>query len=133
MISEVYDIECLSNCWTYTGYSRQEKKWYQFVIHKSRNDYKEFMRHLFRCELVMIGYNNENYDYPVIHHMINHFDEYQYLDGYELSQKIYQKSQKIIESEFNTVADWNKHILQIDLFKIWHFDNVAKSTSWFKN
>jgi hypothetical protein len=77
----------------------------------------------------MVGYNNENYDYPIIHHMINHYNEYKYLSGFELSQKIYKKSQEIIESQFSAVADWNKHIYQVDLMKIMHFDSTAKSTS----
>ena len=129
MISEVYDIEVLSNLFTYTGYCRQTKTFHQFVIHSSRNDYEEFIKHILRGDLIMIGYNNDSYDYPVIHHMINHYDAYRMLSGYELSQRIYAKSQEIINMEFSAVADWNKHIKQIDLFKIWHFDNAAKSTS----
>ena len=38
MISEVYDIECLSNLFTYTGYCRQTKTYHQFVIHKLRKN-----------------------------------------------------------------------------------------------
>ena len=129
MLSEVYDIECLSNLFTYTGYCRQTKEYHQFVIHHSRNDFKELIKHLFRQKLIMIGYNNDGYDYPIIHHMINHREEYYLLTDFELAQKIYAKSQSIIEEKFSTVAEWNKHIKQIDLFKIWHFDNVAKATS----
>lgn len=129
MLSEVYDIECLSNLFTYTGYCRQEKKYYKFVIHSLLNQYEELIKHLFRDKLIMIGFNNEGYDYPILHHLINHYHEYKYLSGFELSQKIYEKSQQVIDMEFAAVADWNKHIIQIDLYKIWHFDNVAKSTS----
>ena len=32
MLFEVYDIETLKNLFTYTGYSIQEKKYFQFVI-----------------------------------------------------------------------------------------------------
>lgn len=129
MLSEVYDIEVLQNLFTYTGFCRQDKKTYQFVIHSSCNQFVEFLEHLFRDDVVMIGYNNDSYDYPVIHHMINHRHDYMYLDGRELAEKIYEKSQKVIEMDFSTVADWNKHRKQIDLFKIWHFDNAAKMTS----
>ena len=129
MISECYDIECLCNLFTYTGYCRQTKEYHQFVIHNSRNDLEIFIKHLFRDKLIMIGYNNEGYDYPLIHHLINHYNEYKFLSGYELSQKIYQKSQEIIAMEFSTVADYNKKIIQIDLFKIHHYDNVAKHCS----
>lgn len=129
MISEVYDIEVLRNLFTYTGYCRQTKTFHQFVIHKSRNDYKTLISHILRKDLVMIGFNVDNYDYPILHHMLNHFDEYQNLSGFDLAYKIYEKSQEIIASEFSTVGDWNKHIFQIDLFKIWHYDNPAKATS----
>lgn len=29
---EIYDIEVLANCFTYTGYVPEEDKYYQFVI-----------------------------------------------------------------------------------------------------
>ena len=129
MISEVYDIEVLSNLFTYTGYCRKSKTYKQFVIHKSRNDLVQLVEHLSRKGLVMTGYNNDNYDYPVIHHILNHYEEYKLLTGQELAQKIYEKSQSVIDSEFSAIADWNKKIRQIDLYKIWHFDNKAKATS----
>lgn len=129
MISEVYDIECLSNLFTYTGYCRQTKIYHQFVIHSLKNDYVKLIEHLSQKELIMIGYNNDEYDYPILHHLINHKEQYQNLSGHELSQRIYQKSQEIINTQFSTVAEWNKHIPQIDLFKIWHYDNLAKLTS----
>ena len=129
LISEVYDVECLSNLFTYTGYDRHEQKYYQFVIWRGQNDYEKFIEHLKRGNLIMTGYNNENYDYPLIHHMINHFEEYRFKNGKEIAEALYQKSQSLIDSNWNTVAEWNKHIKQIDLFKIHHYDNLAKLTS----
>lgn len=129
MISEVYDLECLSNLFTYTGFRRQTKTYYQFVIHESRNDYELLVRHLLDDKMVMIGYNNDSYDYPIIHHLLNHYHEYKYLNGKALAEIIYNKSQEIIDEPFSVVADWNKRIDQVDLFKIWHYDNVAKATS----
>lgn len=128
MLLEVYDIETLSNLFTYTGYSIEEKKYYQFVIHQSRNDYEELLIHLRRGKLLMIGYNNDAFDYPVIHHMLNHENEYKQLSGADLASRIYKKSQDIIDQDFSAIADYNKHIKQLDLFKIWHFDNKAKYT-----
>lgn len=128
MVLEVYDIETLSNLFTYTGYSIYEKEYYQFIIHNSRNDYIKLIKHLKRNKLLMIGFNNENFDYPIIHHLINHFHEYKNLSGDELSKKIYKKAQDVISQEFTAIADYNKFIPQLDLFKIWHFDNKAKYT-----
>lgn len=129
MISEVYDLESLKNLFTYTGYERKTKQYFQFVIWRGQNDYEELISHLFRDKLIMIGYNNEGYDYPLLHHLINHYNEYKNLTGEELAEKIYNKSQTLIESQFNTVADWNKKIVQIDLMRILHHDSQAKLTS----
>jgi DNA polymerase elongation subunit (family B) len=60
---------------------------------------------------------------------MNHYGEYKHRFGDEIAQAIYQKSQELINNEFNTIADKNKYIRQIDLFKIWHYDNKARRTS----
>lgn len=77
----------------------------------------------------MVGYNNESYDYPLLHHILNHFDEYKYFHPQHVAQKIYEKSQEIIDSEFTTVADKNKYVKQLDLYKIWHYNNPVRRTS----
>jgi hypothetical protein len=129
MILEVYDIETLSNLFTYTGYDVCNKKWNQFVISKWRNDSELLYNHLFKNKLLMCGYNNNNFDYPVIHHFINHYNEYKYLDGETFAIKLYEKSQSIINQEFSEISDKNKFIQQIDLYKIHGYDNAARSCS----
>lgn len=129
MNPEVYDIECMYNLFTYTGYRRTTQEWFQFVIHESNNQYIELMKHLKTGDLVMIGFNNLNYDYPVIHHMINHYDEYKSLSGDELTKRLYSKSQLVIESDFSSISDKKTYIPQIDVYKIHHWDNPAKATS----
>lgn len=129
MILEIYDLECLSNLFTYTGYCPKEDKYYQFVICNWRNDLKDLYNHLTRDTLIQVGYNNESYDYPLIHHILNHYEEYQYLTGMEIAQKLYNKSQEIIDQEFSAIADRNKFIFQIDLYRIHHFNNKARIAS----
>ena len=55
MIVEVYDLESLSNLFTYTGYVPKEDKWYQFVICGWRNDAKELYEHLTKEKFVQCG------------------------------------------------------------------------------
>ena len=43
---EVYDIETLSNLFTYTGYDCYQKIWKQFVVSQWRNDFSELVNHL---------------------------------------------------------------------------------------
>ena len=57
------------------------------------------------------------------------------MTGQEIAQDIYEKAQALINNtnsdgkQFNTIADKNKYIRQIDLFKIWHYNNKARATS----
>jgi hypothetical protein len=129
MILEVYDLECLSNLFTYTGYCPKEDKYYQFVICKWRNDLEKLYNHLNRDKIIQVGFNNESYDYPLEHHILNHFNTYQFKTGQEVAQAIYDKSQQIINQEFSVIADKNKYIQQIDLYRIHHFNNKARLCS----
>ena len=129
MIIEVYDIEVLSNLFTYTGFDAKKKEWYQFVICEWRNDTDLLYNHLFRDKICQVGFNNESFDYPVLHHFINHYGEYKTMSGQEVAQKLYNKSQEIIGQEFSVISDKNKYIKQLDLFRIWHYNNKARATS----
>lgn len=129
MILEVYDLECLRNLFTYTGYCPKEDKYYQFVICKWRNDLEKLYNHLTRDKLIQVGFNNEGYDYPLEHHILNHFEEYKNKSGQEIAQALYSKSQEIIEQEFSVISDKNKYIPQIDLYRIHHFNNKARVAS----
>lgn len=129
MILEVYDLECLRNLFTYTGYDPKKNKYYQFVICGWRNDLELLYDHLNRDKLIMVGYNNESYDYPLVHHILNHYEKYKHYTGQEIATALYDKSQEIIEQEFSVIADKNKYIFQIDLYRIHHFNNKARIAS----
>ena len=129
MILEVYDLECLSNLFTYTGFDCKEKKYYQFVISSWRNDFNLLINHLKRDKLIQVGFNNLSYDYPLIHHLLNHQNLYKYKTGQEVAVALYSKSQEIINMEFSEISEKNMFIQQIDLYKIWHFNNKARACS----
>lgn len=125
MIVEVYDLESLSNLFTYTGYRSKTNTWYQYVICSWRNDAKELYEHLTEEKFVQCGFNNLTYDYPLLHHFLRHWKgEYEYYDGQELAQALYTKSQYLIEQLFTEVK--KPFIPQIDLYKIWHYNNKAR-------
>ena len=117
LIPEVYDIETISNLFTYVSYLPDSDEWFEFVIHRSQNDSEKLYNHLTRQGFFQVGFNNNNFDYPVLHHFIRHWNEYKYLDGEELATKLYKKAQDLINSsEFREISDKNKFIIQIDLF-----------------
>ena len=128
-ITEVYDLESLSNLFTYTGYDVKNDKWYQYVICEWRNDTEKLYEHLTSRNMIMVGFNNEDYDYPLLHHFINHIEEYRLKSGQEVAQALYTKSQYLIENQFTAIADKNKYIRQLDLYRIWHYNNPARATS----
>ena len=128
MLLEIFDLECLANLFTYTGYQPKTNKWFQYVICPWRNDAKELYEHLTQENLYQVGFNNLAYDYPLEHHFLRHYPgEYELLDGYMLSQKLYSKSQYLIDQLFTEVK--KPLIKQIDLYKIWHYNNKARITS----
>lgn len=131
IITEVYDIETLSNLFTYTGYSIQENKIYQFVIHKSRNEAQELYDHLTRTKkMYQVGFNNEAFDYPVLHYFLLNFrKKYKQVDGETIATDLYKEAQRVINDDFSIIWDNKRLIHQTDLFKIWHYNNKARITS----
>jgi len=127
---EVYDIETLFNCFTYTGFDCTTKRYYQFVIHEDLNQIDEFYNHLKRGGFVQIGYNNEAFDYPVIHYILRNYQKLSEMTPDMVTNRIYNEAQRVINSEeYNNIADKNKIIPQFDLYLIWHYNNKARATS----
>ena len=119
MITEVYDLETLSNLFTYTGYCLQDKKWYQFAIHNNRNQSEELYNHLRRDkQMYQVGYNNENFDYPLIHYFLKNYNsKFKYASGKDIAVALYDVAQHIITSnEYSVIKDREKYINQYDLF-----------------
>ena len=130
MILEVYDLESLSNLFTFTGYCPKEKKYYQYVICGWRNESQALYEHLTRDKLIFVGFNNKAYDSPLIHHFLRHYEEkYKFMNGQDVAVCLYHKSQTIIEQEFSELSDSKEVIRQIDLYKIAHLDNKARLSS----
>lgn len=79
--------------------------------------------------LRLIGFNNVGYDYPVLHILI---------ENPEISLLIWWK--KIQRDIFNTkdrrnmIWESQRHVFQIDMFKINHYDNMARicSLKWLE-
>lgn len=127
----VYDIETLKGCFTYTAINKDTEEIYQYVLHKDRSDWDKLIQHLEQCK-GQIGFNNISFDYPVIHFILTCLDGS--MSREFIINQIYNKAQEIIqaqdEDKFNSQIrerDWKIH--QLDLFKMWHFNNKARKTS----
>ena len=129
----VYDIEQLINCHTNTFKNIYTKGIKQFVIHNLRNDINEYIKFLEEETKILVGFNNLEYDYPLLHYILINKSYLQNLDPDSINSLLYKESQRIIDAknngEFVTIRFKDELIHQVDLYKIWHYDNKAKATS----
>lgn len=123
----VYDIETFPNCFTFSMEMLNSDIKSVWEISEFRDDRKQllaFFKELAATQTPMIGFNNVGFDYPIIHFLWN--------NPTATYQQLYAKAMEIIEGQerFGHIiwAD-NRFAPQIDLFKMHHFDNKAKSTS----
>lgn len=132
---DIYDIEVFPNLFLYCGMNRDTKEKTKFIFHESIDDFKinfpfdffEYHKDILKGQ---IGYNNLNYDSQVIQFILNNESNFKKEDINSVTNKIYEYSQKIINStSFPDYPEWKLKVPQLDLFKIWHFDNKNRSTS----
>jgi hypothetical protein len=132
----VMDYETLSNCFIacFVHYTTDEQK--IFVVHKLKNDFKdfiEFLEHNVKNNEWHISFNGLSFDSQVSHYILDNKEKLKLLSGEEISRKIYSYAQYIINkqdrNEFLDYPSWKMKIKQIDLFKMNHLDNPAKSSS----
>lgn len=125
----IYDIEQMINFHSIVFIDRDSDEKHYFVVHYLKNDIIQYMNFLKTRVKGLIGFNNLNYDYPVLHHLIDYCSSGKDLDGHVINKYLYQKSQEIVNAQYSAIKEKDVYIPQIDLFKIHHFDNKAKRTS----
>lgn len=139
----IYDLETYPNCFTMTTVRNDGKHVRQFEVSDRVNDTQHILkafRYFKNNKIELVGFNNLGFDYPIIHKMMLDAIQYKQRHGENTSfqysyETLYGYAQEIIESYKNggrfgtTVKNSEIIIPQIDLFKLHHFDNAAKSTS----
>lgn len=128
----VYDIECYPNFFSCAVIHVKTLQEYYFECSpwmNNMNDFQTFLYHLHHNQQEMVGFNNMGYDFPVIAHAFSLIPS-----GHITPQAIYQKGNAIITGDYENRFEhviWrsDQFVKQLDLFKINHYDNVAKATS----
>lgn len=124
----IWDLETYPNIFTFAGKFRGSPDVQVFELSSRKNQRSEllsWLSYLQNAKQYMVGFNSLNFDYPIIHELLNQpytFD----------SNKAYQKAQEIIHTQkqgFSSIRLSDRILDQIDLLKINHFDNKAKYTS----
>ena len=132
----VMDYETLSNCFTgvFEHYKTTETK--IFVVHDLRNDLLEFISFLkenIEHKQWHISYNGLAFDAQVTHYILDNYKSWKDMSGCEVAGVIYLYAQRCIaksnKKEFSDYPAWKMEMGQIDIFKMHHWDNVAKRSS----
>lgn len=125
--SIIYDIETFPNVFSFAMEKMFDDTSSVWEISEYRDDRVylfQFFEHLRQTQTPMIGFNSLFFDYPVIHWMMT---------NQNVSVKeIYDFAMTRINSQDRFGGQiWadNRFAPQIDLFKLHHFDNKAKTTS----
>lgn len=113
----VYDLEQFRNFHSGVFLNVETGEIKSFVIHQERNELEEYVSFLDSVK-GLIGFNNISYDYPLLHYLLETGDY----------KGLFDKSQEIISSDFPTVRRKDVLIPQLDLYRIWHFNNKARAT-----
>lgn len=126
-----YDVETPVNCFTMVlKHIETGQTWYYEISHW-RNDAPELVAMIHSLKAVgarMVGFNSINFDYPVIHFIVEAFLR----QGFVTPEQIHEKAMSIIYSGdrwSHQIRPWQQIVDQLDLFLIHHFDNVSKTTS----
>ena len=123
----VYDLETYPNFFSCSAVGCDTDDRGVWEISERRDDRQgliDWLWHLSRSGIEMVGFNNIGFDYPIIHYLLS--------NPTATYDNLYEKAQAIIKSGdrfAHTIWPSDRVIPQIDLFKVHHFDNVARSTS----
>lgn len=122
----VYDIETYPNVFTLSAVSMHDDTSASWIVADWQDDRAQILAwfdYLHKNRIHMIGFNNEHFDYPVVHHL--------WKNPNATARELYDKAMSIIDGDkfAHTVWPRDRFAPQIDLFKIHHFDNRAKTTS----
>lgn len=132
----VYDIETYKEAFTFSVVRADGKLKQTFQCSKFKNEIDRVLsciEYLKKNNYYMVGFNNIGFDYPVLHELITKIDT-EGKSGQWIAKKVFDIAQKQIDSFKdegfgNTVKYEDQVVKQIDLYRIWHFNNKAKATS----
>jgi len=129
MIFYVYDLETYANCFLFSGKFDGYLKVDTFEISDRINERDKLMAHLSylqNCQATMVGYNSNQFDYPILHQLLTEPYTFDALKAHALATSII-KTQDY--GQGHSIKFRDRIIPQIDLVKVNHFDNKMKRTS----
>ena len=132
----IMDYETLSNCFVAVFKHYKTDETHIFSVCKLQNDYDkfiEFLKQNIENKEWHISYNGLAFDAQITHNIIKDHENLKLMDGESIAEEIYAYAQSCIErankKEFQEFPEWHMSIKQIDVYKLNHWDNMAKRSS----
>jgi hypothetical protein len=132
----VMDIETMQDffCVVFIHYKSEEQ--HSFVVSRFQNDFLSLMKFLKQNidnKEWHISFNGLSFDSQIIQYIIETYKDLLNKDYVYITDKLYNKAQEVIETarqqRFVEYGPKKLKIKQLDVFKLNHWDNPAKSSS----
>jgi hypothetical protein len=125
----IYDVEQFVNFHSLVAYNVITKEKHVFAVCDLRDDRIRYLKFLEEHQnSIWCGFNNINYDYPLLHYMLYEIpNAVRKVNSEDFNAIMYKKSQEIIDNKFSAI--YNPKLYQLDLFRLHHYDNKARMTS----
>lgn len=128
-----YDWEVYPNVACVTIVHIETRKRWIFEFSERANDgaaLYTFLMSMKHFGFWLVGYNNASYDYFITHHFIEMFKA----KGIVTAADLYERNDYYFKNQNNDrfglmIWDNQRHVHQLDLLKVHHFDNINKRTS----
>jgi hypothetical protein len=130
------DFETLFNCFIAVFQHHKEDTTKVFIVHESQNDIQELIEFLesnIKNNEWHISYNGLAFDAQITNMILKKKKELVTLTAEEVATLVYEKAQDCItrsnDGAFQEFSEKDIPIRQVDVFKLNHWDNAAKSSS----
>ena len=134
----VYDIEVFENFFCIVLENLEDDDYIYYMIHPSyRNDYDQmidFLKKEGKAGSIFFGFNNISYDSQIVEHLIQQESHYSMAKPIEICRDLWMLSNEVIHGTDNPnyrtpYPEYKQTLKQIDVFKLNHWDNMAKRSS----
>lgn len=120
----------MCNCFLFSGKFRGAgQASYVYEISPRRNDKSQliqFLNYLRDSNTLMVGFNNLGFDWPIVSELLNSPYTFDALKAYQLCTQIINSGDHKLNF---TIPYKDRHVAQLDLYKMNHFDNANRRTS----
>lgn len=135
----IFDIETFKHAFTFTIVRADQDKYVTIECSHRKNEFARLIAcfdHICKTKGRLIGFNNIGFDYPVLHDLIERSRNSNFPKTGEgiaaLAHRIATNQIEAMNKSMGfgaTIKTEDCLVPQVDLYRIWHFNNKAKATS----